>query len=343
MINKISNLKNIPYLYIIQINYENEDLKTQNLDQFIQDISPEIEQKIREQYKNYKDLSIQELKDISKNSSKKKDFYETFNTIVYNNFHDIGKIIFDEYGIKQIKINSDNNTPKINVYASFPGGIDFVANVKSLERCIEKMQRKNKTSLEDISDIVRGRINCNNIHDATKILDLLKQKLTSVNKEIMEIDDMITNPRKDYMGRIHLKIKDKETGAIFELQIGSRNITNFIERNITIDYGTKNVFNNNGRSISIEEDTFKSNYHDLVYKVANKIKNNPNYNHLKKNIDEIVQKYVDIQKEIFEAEKNNIFEHQKEIIEKKLFQLDKLISNTFSQIPKEQIIKFLEE
>lgn len=343
MINKINNLKNIPYPYIVQIDYEKEDLKTQNLDQFIQDISPEIEQKIREQYKNYKDLSIQELKDISKNSSRKKDFYETFNTIVYNNFHDIGKIIFDEYGIKQIKINSDNDIPKINAYASFPGGIDFVANVKSLERCIEKMQRKNKTSLEDIGDIVRGRINCNNIHEATKILDLLKQKLPSVNKEILEIDDMITNPRKDYMGRIHLKIKDKETGAIFELQIGSRNITNFIERNITIDYGTKNVFNNNGRSISIEEDTFKSNYHDLVYKVANKIKNNPNYNHLKKNMDEIVQKYVDIQKEIFEAEKNNTFEHQKEIIEKKLFQLDKLISSTFSQIPKEQIIKFLEE
>lgn len=69
---------------------------------------------------------------------------------------------------------------------------------------------------------------------------------------------MIENPRDDYMGRIHLVIKDKETGAIFELQIGSKNITDFIEKTININYGLKEQVNKNG-TITYLEDKFNSN------------------------------------------------------------------------------------
>jgi len=143
---------------------------------------------------------------------------------------------------------------------------------------------------------------------------------------------MIINPRPDYMGRIHLLIKDKETGGIFELQIGSKNITNFIEKSVVIDYGTKENLNNSG-TITYIQDTFKSNLHDLCYKALDKI--------LDPKLQELKKEYVEIQKEIFESEKNSSFEQRRNEINKKINNYALKVQDTFRYIDKNDIESIL--
>jgi hypothetical protein len=213
------------------------------------------------------------------------------------------------------------------------------------------MQRKNKNNLSELTDIVRGRIDCKDVNQALIIYKKIIQNLESKNKEIniykapdgtekLDIENMIENPRPDYMGRIHMVIKDKETGAIFELQIGSKNITDFIEKPVNINYGTKEQINKNG-TITYIEDTFNSNIHDLCYKVINKIIDNPNYNNKYKNLipklQTLKEEYINIQKEIFESEKNGTFESKKQQIQNRINKYVYNLQNTFVNIDKNDI------
>jgi len=308
---------------------------------YIKDIDKETEDRVRKNVENYKNLTLTELKKILKNKDSKVEFYRTFNAAVYNNFHDISKIIFESNSTSSPNFAIQNLDGKINTKFQIDD-IEFVANVKSINRIIEKMERKGKETLEEVNDVVRGRINCKDVNQAQKILEILKEKLGSQNKEIIEVDDMINNPRPDYMGRIHLTIKDKETGVNFELQIGSKNITDFIERPININYGTRESFSNDGRSLLIEEDVFKSNYHDLIYKAAKKLEKDSKYEKIKPEFQKIYEKYVDIQRKIFESEKEGTFQKNKNDIDKSIRELDNLLINTFSKIPKEDVIKAIE-
>lgn len=308
---------------------------------YIKDIDKNTEDVVRKNVENYKNLTFTELKKILKNKDSKVEFYRTFNAAVYNNFHDISMIIFKSNSTSNPSFVIQNSDGKINTKFELDD-IEFVANVKSINRIIEKMQRKGKETLGEVTDIVRGRINCKDVNQAQKISEILKEKLGSQNKEIIEVDDMINNPRPDYMGRIHLTIKDKETGLNFELQIGSKNITDFIERPVNINYGTKESFSNDGRSLLIEEDIFKSNYHDLIYKAAMKLEKDPKYEKIKPEFQKIYEKYVDVQKKIFESEKEGTFQKNKNDINKSIEELNTFLINTFSKIPKEDVIKAIE-
>jgi len=188
----------------------------------------------------FKKYTIQDLESIRNNEIAKKEFYNLYNSILYNNFYDIYDILRDKNNDFKYSINDD----KISNLSYRNDSISFYANIKSLDRIIEKMKRKNKTNLSEITDIVRGRIDCRDINQALEIYNKIKNSLNLKNKELIEEDNMIINPRTDYMGRIHLLIKDKETGGIFELQIGSKNITDFIEKIVVIDFGTKENLNN---------------------------------------------------------------------------------------------------
>ena len=188
----------------------------------------------------FKKYTIQDLESIRNNEIAKKEFYNLYNSILYNNFYDIYDILRDKNNDFKYSINDD----KISNLSYRNDSISFYANIKSLDRIIEKMKRKNKTNLSEITDIVRGRIDCRDINQALEIYNKIKNSLNLKNKELIEEDNMIINPRTDYMGRIHLLIKDKETGGIFELQIGSKNITDFIEKSVVIDFGTKENLNN---------------------------------------------------------------------------------------------------
>lgn len=289
----------------------------------------------------YRNYNLEDLEKIKNDPSKRKEFYKTLNLAVYNNFHDISEILYKAFN-KNASINIKEEE-RLNLNFKNDEGIEFSANVKSLPRIIEKMKRKNKNTLFEVTDIVRGRMDCKNINQAKEILEILKKELPKKNKEILEIDDMITNPRKDYKGRIHLLIKDKETGSIFELQIGSKNITQFIERLVTINYGYRELFINNGLNIIQQEDSFTSTYHDLIYKALRKLKNQPPYQQYLPDLEKINQKYLEIQDKIFLSEQQGTFDKEKENIEKELKNLDQLIQRIFSKIAKEDLIKALEE
>ncbi|MGB9638764.1 MAG: hypothetical protein ACPL1F_05665, partial [bacterium] len=176
-----------------------------------------------------------------------------------------------------------------------------------------------------------------NLESKNKEINIYK---ASDGTEKLDIENMIENPRPDYMGRIHMVIKDKETGAIFELQIGSKNITDFIEKPVNINYGTKEQINKNG-TITYIEDTFNSNIHDLCYKVINKIIDNPNYNNKYKNLipklQTLKEEYINIQKEIFESEKNGTFESKKQQIQNRINKYVYNLQNTFVNIDKNDI------
>lgn len=256
---------------------------------------------------------------------------------MYNNFYDIYDILKDRSSDFEYSINDG----KISNLGYQKDSISFYANIKSLDRIIEKMKRKNKTNLSEITDIVRGRIDCKDIYQALEIYNKLKNSLNLKNKELIEEDNMIINPRSDYMGRIHLLIKDRETGGIFELQIGSKNITDFIEKGILIDYGIKEKINNNG-TITYVQDTFKSNIHDLCYKSLNKILD-PNSHYYEKyksiipKLQQLKQEYVEIQKEIFQSEKDFSFEQRKNELNERINNYVLKVQDTFKYIDKNNI------
>jgi len=289
----------------------------------------------------FKKYTIQDLEAIKNNEIAKKEFYNLYNSILYNNFYDIYDILKEGNNDFKYSINDH----KISNLSYRNDSISFYANIKSLDRIIEKMKRKNKTNLSEITDIVRGRIDCRDINQALEIYNKIKNSLNLKNKELIEEDNMIINPRLDYMGRIHLLIKDKETGGIFELQIGSKNITDFIEKSVVIDYEAKENLNNNG-TITYIQDTFKSNIHDLCYKALNKIlePNSPyykKYNSIIPKLQELKKEYVEIQKEIFENEKNSSFEQRKNEINKKINNYVLKVQDTFRYIDKKDIESIL--
>jgi len=285
----------------------------------------------------FKKYTIQDLESIKSNEISKKEFYNLFNSILYNNFYDIYDILKDRSSDFEYSINDG----KISNLGYQKDSISFYANIKSLDRIIEKMKRKNKTNLSEITDIVRGRIDCKDIYQALEIYNKLKNSLNLKNKELIEEDNMIINPRTDYMGRIHLLIKDRETGGIFELQIGSKNITDFIEKGILIDYGIKEKINNNG-TITYVQDTFKSNIHDLCYKSLNKILD-PNSHYYEKyksiipKLQQLKQEYVEIQKEIFQSEKDFSFEQRKNELNERINNYVLKVQDTFKYIDKNDI------
>ncbi|MFN4219448.1 MAG: hypothetical protein ACK4GJ_00815 [bacterium] len=251
--------------------------------------------------------------------------------------YDISEIIYKKMQGKRIELNGGEG----NFCLSDKQNLEFVANAKSLPRIIEKMQRKGKNTLSEVGDVVRGRINCKDVHQAKQILEILQRELPKKNKEIIEIDDMISNPRAEYKGRIHLAIKDNETGVIFELQMGSKNITNFIERPVTINYGKRIDFINNGANIIETEDILNSTYHDLIYKALKKLKNTPKYKYLDQNFELINQKYIQIMDEIYTSEINNAYEKNKVDIARSIDEFDKIIISAFSKVNKEDMIKIL--
>jgi hypothetical protein len=289
----------------------------------------------------FKKYTIQDLESIKNNEIAKKEFYNLYNSILYNNFYDIYDILKEGDNDFKYSINDD----KISNLSYQNDSISFYANIKALDRIIEKMKRKNKSNLSEITDIVRGRVDCRDINQALEIYNKIKNSLNLKNKELIEEDNMIINPRPDYMGRIHLLIKDKETGGIFELQIGSKNITNFIEKSVVIDYGTKENLNNSG-TITYIQDTFKSNFHDLCYKALDKILD-PNslyykkYNSIIPKLQELKKEYVEIQKEIFESEKNSSFEQRRNEINKKINNYVLKVQDTFRYIDKNDIESIL--
>jgi len=304
-------------------------------DSFIPDLSKRGEQLIKKEIQNFLSLSLEDLEKINEDKAKRREFYKLFNTVLYNNFHDIASIL-KSYGKKHnLNINEEEKA-EFNLLLD---NIKFTANVKSLDRIIEKVKRKNKNSIGELSDVVRGRIDCQDINQALEILKILKEKLPSQNKEIEEIDNMIENPRTDYKGRIHLKIKDKETGITFELQIGSKNISNFIERPVSINYGEKVSQHNN--TLLVENDIFYSNYHDLIYKATKKLKQNPKYKYLSNSFNKIEQMYSHIMDDIFQSEKNGTYYSNEQKIQGKVKELDDLLVSTFSQVAKEDLISTL--
>ncbi len=156
---------------------------------------------------------------------------------------------------------------------------------------------------------------------------------------------MINNPRPDYMGRIHLLIKDRETGSTFELQVGSKNITDFIEKAVSIEYDTKENLNRNG-TITLESDKLNSNIHDLCYKVTNKIldQNLPyfeKYKNMIPDLKNIKEEYVNIQKEIYEAEKNNQIDNKITGINKRIDNYVNKLQNIFKIGRANDILKIL--
>jgi ppGpp synthetase/RelA/SpoT-type nucleotidyltranferase len=70
---------------------------------------------------------------------------------LYNNFYDIYDILKEGDNDFKYSINDD----KISNLSYRNDSISFYANIKSLDRIMEKMKRKNKTNLSEITDIVR--------------------------------------------------------------------------------------------------------------------------------------------------------------------------------------------
>ncbi|MEN3015678.1 MAG: hypothetical protein ABDH21_06470 [bacterium] len=306
----------------------------------IRDLTPQEEEIIKAEIDRYKNYTLVDLKEIEKSPEERKKLYVFLNAALYNNFYDISQILMNNNRSRfslTLEIDDDN---KLSTRLSIADDIKFTANVKSFKRAIEKMKRKNISSFGQLTDIVRGRIECKSFEQVLKIVDLLKQQLPQQNKEIIEIDNMILNPRDNYMGAVHLLIRDKETGVIFELQLSTQNMLNFFNRKVKVDYGKREVVSD--KNIFIDDDQFWSDYHDLVYKALNKLKNDPKYSHLWPEFREIEKEYLEIQREIFEAEKQGIFEQRKDQIEQRLKNLDNLINRTFSKIEKQEIIKSIE-
>ncbi|MCS6956075.1 MAG: hypothetical protein NZM44_06960, partial [Candidatus Calescibacterium sp.] len=263
------------------------------------------------------------------------------NTTLYNNFYDISKILISDNYSKAVITPEIDNEKKLSIKLKTDNDIKFTANVKSFRRIIEKMNRKNITNFGEFTDIVRGRIECKDFEQVLKIVDLLKNHLPQQNKEILKIDNMILSPRDDYMGVVHLIIRDKETGLIFELQVSSQHMLNFFDRKVKIDYATKEIVSD--RNIFIDDDQFSTDYHDLLYKSLNKLKNDHKYKFLWPKFRQIEDAYLQIQREIFEVEKQGIWEHKRKEIEENLKSLDSLVNETFSKIKKQEIIKSIEE
>ncbi len=348
MVNKNNLIKETKTTKDIDLNSVSKiDLPNNEADRFsqfpLQDIDESTEIYVKNKVNIYKDHTIQDLENILNDESKLRDFYYVYNTSLYNNFHDISKIIYHDY-LKEDKINLNLNQDgnKLNLSLITNEGIEFVANSKSLPRIVEKMKRKNKTHLNEITDVIRGRINTSNIYQAKEILRVLESELVKQNKEIIEVEDMITNPRETYKGRVHLLIKDNETGAVFELQLGPKSITEFIERPVTINYGQKEIVTDKG-TILVEDETLNSNYHDLIYKCIPKLKTNPKFEKFKNDFEKIERKYLEIQDKIYKTELEGTYEKNKPQIEQEMAQLDKMLISVFSKIDKNYIIKSLEE
>ncbi|MGC8816026.1 MAG: hypothetical protein ACP5O4_07565, partial [bacterium] len=79
----------------------------------------------------------------------------------------------------------------------------------------------------------------------------------------------------------------------------------------------------------------------LCYKVINKIIDNPNYNNKYKNLipklQTLKEEYINIQKEIFESEKNGTFESKKQQIQNRINKYVYNLQNTFVNIDKNDI------
>lgn len=323
--------------------FQELDLESQLQDSIVKkrDIFNQVNNNLIQQMEKFHNYDINQLKEIRNNPELQKKFYNAYNAALYNNFYDIYDIIKSDNN--EFKYNLEENNLKNITYRD--SDVIFYANIKSLNGIIEKIERKRKNKLGEITDIVRGRIDCKDINKAQEIYNKLKENLNSKNKEILEVDDMINNPRPDYMGRIHLLIKDRETGATFELQVGSKNVTDFIEKPVYIEYDTKQTINKNG-TITLEIDKLNSNIHDLCYKVANKILDQnlhyfEKYKNLIPDIKNIKQEYVNIQKEIFEAEKNNQIDTKIPEINKKIDNYVNKLQNIFKKIEKNDILTIL--
>jgi len=368
MINKVNNNK-IPNIYFEYLDNVKIESKQENniVDLFssgsfeltdlsqLPDLSKNWEKTVRGEFESYLDMSIERLKKINNDEGEKTGFYRVLNTVSYNNFHDISTILVENY--------SANSNPKVNLdlqeKANLSLNLDdikFTANVKSLNRIIEKMERKRlekqkeaekegkklsdleDIKLSDLGDIVRGRIDCKDIHQAKEILKIIEENLSKQNKKIANIDNMIDDPRDNYKGRIHLEIIDNETGAKFELQIGSKNISDFIDKEVSINYG---LVEEDGMYLVDKNnpDVFKSNFHDLIYKASPKLKEK--YSDLKEKLDQVEKMYVNIMDKIYQAEKDRVFEQKKQEIEKDISLLQNLVSETFSKINKNDIINVL--
>lgn len=323
--------------------FQELDLEFQLQDSIVkkQDIFNQVNSNLIQQIEKFYNYDINQLKEIRNNPELQKKFYNAYNATLYNNFYDIYDIIKSDNN--EFKYNLEENKLKNITYED--SDVIFYANIKSLNGIIEKIERKRKNKLGKITDIVRGRIDCKDINKAQEIYNKLKEKLNSKNKEILEVDDMINNPRPDYMGRIHLLIKDRETGSTFELQVGSKNITDFIEKAVSIEYDTKENLNRNG-TITLESDKLNSNIHDLCYKVTNKIldQNLPyfeKYKNMIPDLKNIKEEYVNIQKEIYEAEKNNQIDNKITGINKRIDNYVNKLQNIFRKIEKNDILKIL--
>jgi len=88
----------------------------------------------------FKKYTIQDLQSIRNNEIAKKEFYNLYNSILYNNFYDIYDILKEGDNDFKYSINDD----KISNLSYQNDSICFYANIKALDRIIEKMKRKNK-------------------------------------------------------------------------------------------------------------------------------------------------------------------------------------------------------
>jgi len=150
--NKINNIPNIYFEYLDNVKTESKQennvvdlfsfgsFELTDLSQ-LPDLSKNYENIVRYKFEDIRNMSIEDLKEINKQYDKKVEFYRVVNTVSYNNFHDISSVLVKNY--------SANSSPKVNLdlqeKANLSLNLDdikFTADVKSLNRIIEKMERK---------------------------------------------------------------------------------------------------------------------------------------------------------------------------------------------------------
>gem|GEM_PF-4603707 len=262
-------------------------------------------------------------------------FYSKLRPFLLKNVKIILEVLEKEYSLnktseKQIILDSDS-------YILF-----FSFDRKKLERALKKMKEQKIKYIGKLNDILRSRIDIelkkdqgNIFNQCFKVANFIIKELIGKNIDIkkldyiklengpfkIKIDNMITKPRRNsqgkilYGGRIHLVIYNKKDKINFEIQIGSVNLTNFVDKMLEIN-------------------DYKTSIHDLVYKgilkqeMVEKIiaKLSP----VKK--QEIINKienagnlYYEIMEKIYNSDYYNAYEKNKKEIKDKITKLEELL------------------
>lgn len=191
-----------------------------------ENIFPDDEREMRDKPTKQiqKPSHAENMKRLEELDKKKAEDDEIVSNVTTKYTHLNSKFVREQVGkARQIQQQHNSVVNKLlgDLRQDFPDALEVSGRVKTIHNMVEKVGRKPKDypSVDKLTDVSGLRVVTSGGIDSVK--DAVA-KIKKGNYNVTEEDNYIDNPKAGYRSH-HFLIKDKETGAVSELQVRTKN------------------------------------------------------------------------------------------------------------------------